>query len=119
MTYPAVLALLRADHPDAVAEHRFHPTRKWRFDYAIPSAKVAVEIDGGVWTGGRHSRGAGQIKDMEKLNAAAIYGWRVLRFTPQQLTFIKAAVWACVHRECEHRPTDTIKRRNRAPEKIT
>lgn len=118
MSHPVVLAILRADHPDAVTEHRFHPTRKWRFDFAIPSARLAIEIDGGVWTSGRHSRGAGQIADMEKLNAAAILGWRVLRFTPQQIPSIQAVAWAAVHHKNEdHQPTDRIAKRQRALER--
>lgn len=54
---------------------------------------VAIEQDGGVWTRGRHSRGAGQIADMEKLNEAALLGWRVGRFTPQQVRKGLAAEW--------------------------
>jgi very-short-patch-repair endonuclease len=57
----------------------------WRFDFAIPELKIAIEIDGGVWSGGRHSGGAGQIRDMEKGNAAVMLGWRVLHYTPQQI----------------------------------
>lgn len=68
------------------SEYKFHPTRKWRFDFALPSKKVAIEIDGGVFTAGRHSGGIGQIKDMEKMNAAASLGWRVLHFIPRQTT---------------------------------
>lgn len=83
--YPTVLPVLRAIWPDAVDEHRFHPTRRWRFDFAIPAKFIAIEIDGGIWTRGRHTRGAGMVADMEKLNAAAVLGWRVLRFTPQDL----------------------------------
>lgn len=64
-----------------VKEFQFHPTRRWRFDYAIPAKKVAVEVDGGVWTGGRHINPAGYINDMEKLNTAASMGWLVLRTT--------------------------------------
>lgn len=64
-----------------VKEFQFHPTRRWRFDYAIPAKKVAVEVDGGVWTGGRHINPAGYINDMEKLNTAASMGWLVLRIT--------------------------------------
>jgi very-short-patch-repair endonuclease len=64
-----------------VTEHRFHPQRKWRFDVALPAEKLAIEIDGGTWIGGRHTSGAGYEKDCEKLNAAVIEGWRVLRFT--------------------------------------
>lgn len=67
---------------DCVKEFRFHPTRKWRFDYAIPEHKIAIEIDGGVWTQGRHTRPQGYINDMEKFNAAAAMGWLVLKFTP-------------------------------------
>lgn len=66
---------------DVIKEYAFHPARKWRFDYAIPSHKVAIEIDGAVWTMGRHNRPEGYINDMEKLNTAASMGWLVLRFT--------------------------------------
>ena len=71
--------------PAPVREHRFHPVRRWRFDYAWPEQRVALEVDGGVWTGGRHTRGAGFIKDMEKLNAATVAGWRVVRVVPSKL----------------------------------
>lgn len=65
------------------AEYRFHPTRKWKFDWAFPAYKVAVEIEGAVWTQGRHTRGVGFVKDIEKYNEATILGWRVLRCTVQ------------------------------------
>lgn len=68
-----------------VAEYVFAPPRKWRFDWAWPDEKVAVEQEGGIWIAGRHSRGAGMLKDFEKYNEAAIRGWRVLKFTPAQL----------------------------------
>ena len=68
-----------------VDEYRFHPTRKWRFDYAWPAQRVALEVEGGCWVNGRHSRGSGKIKDMEKYSAAAVLGWRLLYVTPQQL----------------------------------
>ena len=70
---------------DVVAEYQFHPKRKWRFDYAIPAHKIAIEVEGGAWIDGRHNRASGFIKDMEKYNAAAVLGWRLLRVTPQQL----------------------------------
>ena len=68
-----------------VPEHRFHPTRKWRIDVALPSESLAIEIDGGTWSGGRHVRGAGFVKDMEKHNALTELGWRLLRYTPAQV----------------------------------
>lgn len=83
--YPHVLGLLKGVDATAVAEHKFHDTRRWRFDFCILAHKIAIEVDGGVWSGGRHTRGAGFIADMEKLNEAAKLGWRVLRYTPQQI----------------------------------
>ena len=67
--------------PEPVTEYRFHATRRWRFDYAWPNWHVALEVDGGTWVAGRHSRGAGYERDCEKLNTATLLGWRVLRFT--------------------------------------
>lgn len=67
-----------------VREYKFYPTRAWRFDYAIPQLRIAIEIDGGIWINGRHNRASGYIGDMEKFNAAATLGWVVLKFTPQE-----------------------------------
>jgi len=61
------------------------PERKWRFDYAWILPKIAVEIEGGVWMQGRHTRGSGFVKDMEKYNYAGLLGWRIFKFTPKQL----------------------------------
>lgn len=71
--------------PAAVAELRFAPPRRFRFDYSWPESKIALECDGGVWTNGRHTRGAGFLKDHEKTNLAALNGWRVLKCTPATL----------------------------------
>jgi hypothetical protein len=71
--------------PDPIREYRFHPTRRWRFDYAWPGELVALEVEGAVWVKGRHTRGSGFIADLEKYNAATALGWRVVRFTPQQM----------------------------------
>ena len=68
-----------------VREFRFFPSRRWRSDYAWPKYSLLVEIDGGVWTGGRHTRGAGFTADQEKLNAAAMLGFYVLRFQPKDV----------------------------------
>lgn len=72
--------------PVPVAEYRFHPTRKWRFDWAWPEQRVALEVQGGIFSSGRHVRGAALLKEYEKLNTAARLGWRVLYCTPAQLT---------------------------------
>jgi very-short-patch-repair endonuclease len=67
-------------------EFRFAATRRFRFDFAWPLQSLAVEIDGGIWSRGRHTRGAGVERDMDKLNLAAVLGWRVLRFSPRHVT---------------------------------
>ena len=59
-------------------EYLFHPTRQWRFDFAFPEEKIAVEIEG--W--GRHQSFSGFEDDCEKYNSAAKLGWRVFRYTP-------------------------------------
>ena len=64
-----------------VSEYKFDQDRKYRFDFAWPTRKVAVEIEGGIWNEGRHTRGAGFRADCSKYNLATIAGWRVLRYT--------------------------------------
>lgn len=66
-------------------EYKFLGDRKFRFDFAWTDKLLAMEVEGGVWVNGRHTRGSGFVKDMEKYNLATINGWRILRFTPQQL----------------------------------
>ena len=73
---------------EVVKELQFHPVRKWRFDYAFSDLKVAIEIDGAVWTQGRHNRPAGYLADIEKLNTAASMGWLVLRFSTDERFFL-------------------------------
>lgn len=60
-------------------ELQFHPERKWRFDFAWPKHKIAVEVEGGIYSRGRHLTPKGFINDCEKYNAAARRGWRVFR----------------------------------------
>ena len=71
--------------PTPEREYRFHPLRRWRFDFAWPLLKIAAEVDGGIYSRGRHVRGAGFERDAEKGNAAVLAGWRVLHFTPRQV----------------------------------
>ena len=71
-----------------LTELQFHPERLWRFDFVLGRTgkdKIAIEIEGGVWVQGRHNRGQGFLNDLEKYNHAAVMGWRVLRFTPEQI----------------------------------
>jgi very-short-patch-repair endonuclease len=77
--------------PAPVAEHKFEPMRRWRFDYAWPEVKIALEVEGGIYTGGRHTSSSGFVKDMAKYNRAAVLGWRVLRIEPKHLLTLATA----------------------------
>ncbi len=66
-------------------ELKFHPKRRWRFDFSWPELKVAVEIHGATFKGGRHTTGKGFGLDREKMNAAQLLEWKVLEYTEAQL----------------------------------
>jgi very-short-patch-repair endonuclease len=69
--------------PDPVQEFHFakHLGRRYRADFAYPQFGLLIEVEGGTWTRGRHTRGGGFEKDCEKYNLAAELGYKVLRFT--------------------------------------
>lgn len=73
-------------------EHGFAQSigRRWRFDFAFPEEKVGLEVEGGVYSGGRHTRGSGFVGDIEKYNRAALAGWLVLRVTPSMVQSLEA-----------------------------
>lgn len=107
--------------PEPRLEYVFHAERKWRFDmdWKPHGYLLAVEIDGGIFArpvichqcgqpvkrqlqsgrmvtvreGGRHNTGVGYEKDAEKLNEAALYGWRVLRVTAKSIQNGQAIDW--------------------------
>jgi hypothetical protein len=68
-------------YPGMLREHRFHDTRRWKFDLAWPDKKIACEIEGANWVKGRHNHGEGFEGDCEKYSVAAILGWKVVRVT--------------------------------------
>ena len=76
-----------------VREYKFHPQRKWRSDFCWPDYKIFVEIEGGVYMQGRHTRGKGFTADCEKYNEAVLLGWHVLRVTSQQVKNGQALQW--------------------------
>jgi hypothetical protein len=82
-----VLNYLKIPLPEK--EYKFHHERKWRFDFCWKEKMIALEVEGGVWSNGRHTRGSGFIKDMEKYNAAAVLGYRVVRCMPSELCKIE------------------------------
>lgn len=84
---------LRADRITGwVREFRFCE-RRFRFDFAFPERKLAIEIGGGVWANGRHQRGSGFTSDAEKYSLAAIHGYRLIHATTAQVKSGKAIQW--------------------------
>ena len=71
-------------------EFQFHPTRKWRADFHLKGKKILVEVEGGIWSNGRHTRGKGYLGDLEKYNAATMMGYQVIRFSTEQVKSGKA-----------------------------
>jgi very-short-patch-repair endonuclease len=74
-------------------EYKFVPGRRFRADFAILPWRILIEIEGGAWTNGRHFRGKGAIKDMEKYNLATVGGFQLLRFTPTQFKKTQGIEW--------------------------
>lgn len=86
----AALALqLQALRIEFEREFQFCPDRRWRADFRV--GRVLVEVEGGIWSGGRHTRGAGFESDCEKYNWAALHGWLVLRYSTRQVLAGQAA----------------------------
>ncbi|WP_323941605.1 hypothetical protein [Aeromonas caviae] len=79
--------------PDPATELLFHPKRKWRFDYAWEEQKLALEIHGGIHSGGRHTRGRGFVEDRTKMNEATLLGWTVLEVTPEHIKSGQLRAW--------------------------
>ena len=71
-------------------EFQFNPERKWRADFYILGSKVLIEVEGGIWSNGRHTRGKGYLGDLEKYNAATMMGYQVIRFSTEQVKSGKA-----------------------------
>lgn len=87
-----------------VREHQFDASRMWRFDFAWLDLLVAVEVEGGTWSAGRHSRGSGFESDCVKYAEAVIAGWLVLRVTTDMVddgravTLLGRALWSASQR---------------------
>lgn len=84
------LHIRAAGLPAPMREYQFHPGRRWRFDFCWPELLLACEVEGGIWSGGRHTRGKGFVADCDKYNHAALRGWYVLRVTGDMIKQGKA-----------------------------
>ena len=91
----AALTIRALALPEPEREYRFAPPRMWRFDFAWPAAMVALEVEGGIYNGGRHTTGPGFTKDCEKYSEAALRGWKVIRVTSEHIERGDMAKWLC------------------------
>jgi hypothetical protein len=86
-------------------EFRFHKERKWRLDYILTDESgacllrgaTAIEIEGAIWSRGRHTRGKGYQADLDKYNAATMMGYRVLRFSTHDVLTGRAKAFLAEH----------------------
>ncbi|MFL9590449.1 hypothetical protein ACKC5O_00515 [Aeromonas schubertii] len=79
--------------PTPATELVFHPKRRWRLDYAWPTHMIALEVHGGIHSGGRHTRGRGFVEDRAKMNEAQLAGWTVIEVTPEHIKSGQARDW--------------------------
>jgi very-short-patch-repair endonuclease len=71
--------------PALECEYKFSAARRWRADYCHTASRTIIELEGGIYSAGRHTRAAGYLGDIEKYNAAAAMGWRIIRCQPKEL----------------------------------
>lgn len=75
--------------PEPYPEYLFAKAigRQWRIDYFITDGeiKIALEVEGGIRTGGRHIRPEGFLGDMEKYNHLSMFGIYLIRVQPNKL----------------------------------
>jgi very-short-patch-repair endonuclease len=76
-----------------IREYKFLTDRRFRFDFAFPQLMFAIEVEGGIFTRGRHINPMGFTKDCEKYALALINGWKVLRVTSGQVRNKEAIGW--------------------------
>jgi very-short-patch-repair endonuclease len=77
--------LHQAGLPEPERQFRYADDRKWTADFCYPAARLLIEVQGGVWSGGRHTRGAGYERDRVKYFEAQLRGWRVIEVTPAMI----------------------------------
>lgn len=114
-TVQKMASYLRGEGLAPVEEFRFLKDRRFRFDLALPDHKIGIEYEGGIFSNGRHTRGKGYAKDCQKYNLATIDGWRVLRFTSEDIrdTGFHCAALAVLKILTKHNSDEKTRERDR------
>jgi len=82
--------------PEPTRELQIIAQRRFRWGFAWPERRLAVEVQGDIWRRTNAGRSAGHAnpsriaKDYEKHNLVTLLGWRVLYFTPGMIRSGKA-----------------------------
>lgn len=84
-------------------EYRFHNTRQWRFDMAIPALKIAIEYEGTMSKKSRHTSVTGYTGDLEKYNEASMLGWTLLRYNAMNISNAPTDVKRVITARLEHK----------------
>lgn len=79
-----ILNILNSTYEGWTVEHRFDSVNRYRFDYAHLKMRIAIEIEGGIYTGTGHAKTGTYLKDMRKYNLAQLKGWIILRYATGQ-----------------------------------
>lgn len=77
--------LFAPEMPHPTLQAKLIKTRRWQYDFTWEREKVIVEIEGGTWIAGRHSRGKGYLNDCDKQNAVMMLGYRLFKFTTDHI----------------------------------
>ena len=88
----------RWNGPQLEREYKFSAARRWSADYCHTASRTIIELEGGIYSAGRHTRAAGFLGDIEKYNAAAMLGYTVLRLGTGQVDDAhvgEIADWVC------------------------
>lgn len=93
-----VLKILNSVCEGWTPEFRFDSLRRFKFDFAHINLKIAVEIEGGIYTGTGHAKTGTYLKDMEKYNLAGLKGWLVLRYAYGQENKISEDIKKAIQR---------------------
>jgi hypothetical protein len=76
--------------PEPVGEWYPLEHREYRIDLAWPGPKVGLDVQGGLFTQGAHSRPAGIRADIERMNLIVAAGWRLFYCEPDLASIARA-----------------------------
>lgn len=105
-----ILDILESIYEGWIPEYKFVSERKFRFDYGHLKMKIAIEIEGGIYTGTGHAKTGTYLKDMEKYNLAQLRGWIVLRYAHGQENLIANDVKRALQKREKDREKEKIEK---------